>query len=273
MDLDCTRQLRNKFGGCTAVGILCIGSFTLLSYAFVLASHRLNSTVYINPAKISNGGNVVYDITNGHLIKNRTKITQPPPGTQMGQQQIDKILSVLPRNGNLLVWGLGNDSPFWHDSTDGKVAFIEESGTPWFAKITSKYPFLNALEVKYSTHLVQSLERYSHYRSLWHELNVSDQLPASVKDTAWDVIIVDAPAGFKPGNAGRYQSIFTSAFLAEVGTHIFVDDYERKVEYEMSNQILGTPVEVTRRPMTFINSNVQAHFIVTEECKRNILNV
>jgi len=78
------------------------------------------------------------------------RITEPPEGTQMGNEQIHEILSVLPKDGNLLVWGLGNDSPFWHNSTNGKVVFIEDdipekkAGTLWFDVITSKYPFLEA---------------------------------------------------------------------------------------------------------------------------------
>ena len=47
----------------------------------------------------------------------------------MGDAQIAQILSVLGVGGNMLVFGLGNDSPFWHDSTDGQVIFLE---VHWF---------------------------------------------------------------------------------------------------------------------------------------------
>ncbi|KAL4232203.1 hypothetical protein ACF0H5_009778 [Mactra antiquata] len=255
-------------------GIVCIGCFVILGYLFVFGAQKQNNVVFIDSVLYKNGSDVVYSNILRDIIQNRTKFSQPPAGTQMGEQQIGKILSVLPRNGNLLVWGLGFDSPFWHDSTDGKVVFIEEFGTSWFRNITSKYPFLKACQVKYSTYLYQSLERYSRNRTFWTELDLRSQLPRDVKDTAWDVIIVDAPTGYRHDNSGRYQSIYTSAMLAKVGTHIFVDDYERKVEYEMSNQILGHPVEITRRPMsvTLLNANVQAHFIIMEKDKTNLMN-
>jgi hypothetical protein len=43
-----------------------------------------------------------------------------PEGTQLGPEQIEAILGAN-NNGNFLVFGLGNDSPFWHYSTTGKV--------------------------------------------------------------------------------------------------------------------------------------------------------
>jgi hypothetical protein len=57
------------------------------------------------------------------------QVNKPPPGTQMGDAQIAEILSALGVGGNMLVFGLGNDSPFWHDSTDGQVIFLE---VDWF---------------------------------------------------------------------------------------------------------------------------------------------
>jgi hypothetical protein len=59
---------------------------------------------------------------NKTMYLNRTIWTSLPPGTQMGEQQVAAITKVLPQNGNLLVWGLGNDNPFWHDITQGKVS-------------------------------------------------------------------------------------------------------------------------------------------------------
>ncbi|KAL4232202.1 Polysaccharide biosynthesis [Mactra antiquata] len=255
--------------------IICVVCLAILKYLYVLDAHRQdNRVVIIESALHKNESDIVYSNGVGNIIQNR-KLSQLPAGIQMGKLQIGKILSVLPRNGNLLVWGLGFDSPFWHDSTEGKVIFIEEIGTPWYGRITRKYPFLTAYQVKYSTYLYKSFERYSRNRTFWTELDLRNQLPLDVNDTAWDVIIVDAPMGYRPWSPGRYQSIYTSAMFAKVGTHIFVDDYERKVDYEMSNQILGHPVEITRRPMskTLLNVNKLAHFIVTEEDKANLLNV
>ena len=75
----------------------------------------------------------------------------------------------------------------------------------------------------------------------WHPINVDGKTPTAkiqnlVNDTSthWDVIFVDAPLGCCNSGPGRYQSIYTSKLLAGRDTHIFVDDYERKVEKTFS---------------------------------------
>ena len=198
--------------------------------------------------------------TNQIRSKNRTVWKSLPPGTQMGEQQVAAITKVLPQAGNLLVWGLGNDSPFWHDSTKGKVIFIEPKGF-WYDKVKNKFPYLEAYSVKYTTETVKSFKKYINNRTIWSELDLRSELPPVVIQTPWDVIIVDAPPGYN-GAPGRYQSIYTSSLIAQNGSHIFVDDYERKVEREFSRKMLGTPVEIVRRKAKgMIGANEQAHFI------------
>lgn len=193
-------------------------------------------------------------------VKNRTVWNQPPPGTQMGKEQVAAIRRVIKANSNVLVWGLGNDSPFWHDTTEGKVIFIEPAGF-WFNKIIDTYPYLKAYTVNYTTETEKSFNRYIDNTELWAELDISSQLPPVIRNTYWDVIIVDAPPGYK-GAPGRYQSIYTSSLLAGNGTHVFVDDYERKVEREFSKKMLGEPIEVVKRPAKgYLGNNQQAHFL------------
>ncbi|XP_045167274.2 uncharacterized protein LOC123530562 [Mercenaria mercenaria] len=178
----------------------------------------------------------------------------------MGELQAVAIRKVIPPDGNLLVWGLGNDSPFWHDSTQGKVIFIEPAGF-WFKKITDKYPYLEAYPVNYTTETEKSYDKYIDNRDIWSDLDIRSQLPPVAKQTQWNVIIVDAPPGYK-GGPGRYQSIYTSLLLARNGTHIFVDDYDRKVEKQFSLKMLGTPIEVVKRPpKSIVFASEQAHFI------------
>jgi uncharacterized protein (TIGR01627 family) len=207
-------------------------------------------------------------VTNTNGI-DRKRVTKPPEGTQMGPEQIQEILSVLPKNGNLLVWGLGNDSPFWHDSTDGKVVFIEDdipekkAGTLWFDMITAKYPFLEAYAVHYTTDTVKSYDKYMRRTELWDiDLDIRAQLPNSVTNTRWDVILVDAPLGCCNVGPGRYQSIYTSKLLSNSDTHVFVDDYERKVEKQFSLKVFDQqPVKIVKRQTAASNANDQAHFV------------
>jgi hypothetical protein len=190
-------------------------------------------------------------------------------GIQMGDNQIGGIIKVLPTKGNLLVWGLGNDSPFWHNSTKGKVKFIEDdspekkAGIHWYSKIMQKFPYLEAYRVKYKTNTFKSFSKYVNNPETWNELDLCSQLPESFTQTHWHVIIVDAPLGCGKSGPGRYQSIYTSWKLAKINTHIFVDDFDRKVEHEFSVNIFGKPIDVIKRSKTkFSRANEQAHFII-----------
>lgn len=46
----------------------------------------------------------------------------------------------------------------------------------------------------------------------------------------WDVILVDAPEGYRDHHPGRQQSIFLASRLARPGTTVFLHDAERTVE-------------------------------------------
>lgn len=201
--------------------------------------------------------------------RNRVLVSSPPKGTQMGEAQIAKIKQAIPPGGNLLVWGLGNDSPFWNDITTGKVVFLEDdipftkAGTQWFDTITARYPFLEAYKMHYTTELEKSFQRYAGHPERWSELKV--KLPTSVESTHWDVIIVDAPLGCCGQGPGRYGSLYTTKLLGKAGTHVFVDDYERKVERIFSQDFFGVPLEVTSRL-----DNEQAHFIIGKMGNRSV---
>ena len=49
----------------------------------------------------------------------------PPPGMQMGLKQIERIRAAIPEGGNVLIFGFGNDSPYWDASTTGRETFLE----------------------------------------------------------------------------------------------------------------------------------------------------
>ena len=68
---------------------------------------------------------------------------RPPPGAQVSAEQALAVQSALlrfGRNASLLVFGLGNDAPMWHNMTGGRVASTPRRGrtagrsrrrTPW----------------------------------------------------------------------------------------------------------------------------------------------
>ena len=89
-----------------------------------------------------------------------------------------------------------------------------------------------------------------------------DDLPLSIKSIEWDVIIVDAPCGHSSKCPGRYGSIYTSKTLSGPKTHIFVDDFDRKVEHDFSTKVFGSkPIGVVERPWRkHAFANTQVHF-------------
>jgi hypothetical protein len=195
---------------------------------------------------------------------------------QVGKEQIEAILEALPEKGNMLVWGLGNDSPYWHSVSKGNVAFIEDDfsaekdGTQWFQFIMKTFPFLEGHQVTYSTQLEQDWGRFHEHPELWEDNLSIDNFPAELWERDWDVILVDAPLGCCGMGPGRYQSIYTTHQLVQKllkktkkkEVHLFIDDYERKVERDFSREVFGRePIKVVTRPEGASNSNEQAHFV------------
>ena len=56
------------------------------------------------------------------------------------------------RDVNLLVFGLGYDSPFWRKTTTGTVLFLEQFDTPWFPKPCPD----DVLAVSYKSSMLES---------------------------------------------------------------------------------------------------------------------
>jgi Nucleotide-diphospho-sugar transferase/Polysaccharide biosynthesis len=169
---------------------------------------------------------------------------------------------------------------------DGTWSTNLVDGKRWFDVVTSKYPKLVAYTVDYTTtNTVSSYNRYSGHPDEWTTLEMKSGFPKVVLDTRWDVILVDAPLGYPNTGPGRYQSLYMTSLLAKKSqatprtgvdsvaegghalsssaVHVFVDDYERKVEREFSQQVFGlTPVKVIkRRARVDVPANEQAHFV------------
>jgi len=196
----------------------------------------------------------------------------PPVNTQMDESQIKIINEALTRhsvskrgNGaNLLIWGLGNDSPFWTTLTSGRVVFIEDS-PDWITEMTAKYPMLEVYQMNYTTLISRDFDRYTRSAAHWAELDLRSKLPADVVSEDWDVIIVDAPMGYAPSNVGRFSSIYTSKLLVKKPTDIFVDDCERRVENLMGSAVYGKRNllgHVHRSRTEWRAGKMQCHFFV-----------
>jgi Polysaccharide biosynthesis len=223
-----------------------------------------------------------------HKQVDRKESSFPKESAQMGWDQVQHILDNLPVDGNLLIWGLGNDSPFWHTVTSGTVVFLEDAtwdtnlipstdGTKlrWYDLVTQQHPELQAYAVNYTTrNTPQQREHFQKHPMIWNDALRMDHLPDVVWNTVWDVILVDAPLGYQDTGPGRFQSIFMTKLLvqrsfqmmgravegapealpskqhSELGVvHVFVDDYERPLERDFSQLVYDRlPIRVVSRP-------------------------
>lgn len=66
-------------------------------------------------------------------------------------------------------------------------------------------------------------------------------LPDEVAQKEWDIVLVDAPAGYNKSTPGRMQSIYTTSVLSEKSEDIdiFVHDCDREVEKVYCNRFFS----------------------------------
>jgi uncharacterized protein (TIGR01627 family) len=133
----------------------------------------------------------------------------------------------------LLVFGCGNDSPFWERvNRGGTTAFLEDD-PQWIADARAKL-------VTAIVHLVQYGTRVSEWRELLDRPSeLILDLPAEIGSRRWDVIMVDGPAGHKDTQPGRMKSIHAASRLVAPGGRVFVHDCERPAEQAFAKRYLG----------------------------------
>ncbi len=180
---------------------------------------------------------VAYSILNLQDLIRVLKLRKQQEGIQLRPAELIKIFHAIRKfdQCKMLVFGLGNDSPFWcRANSKGRTAFLEDF-QPWFDKITTKYPDIEAYPVSYPLNITQ-----------WREVldqpeRLAVELPAEVPLDHWDVILVDGPRGhqFKKEIPGRMSSIYTASKLVGKKGYVFVHDAERIVENAYAQHYLG----------------------------------
>ncbi len=160
------------------------------------------------------------------LIRRRCKI-------QLTTKMLQNISKTIQRESpcNLLVFGLGNDSFLWSFvNSKGTTIFLEDN-EKWFQRATKNSKVLVAHMVDYNTRL-KDWEIFLENPSL-----LEMDFPDIVKSTKWDIILVDAPAGWGKG-PGRMKSIYQASKLVNRPGHVFVHDCEREIENIYCNTFL-----------------------------------
>lgn len=165
------------------------------------------------------------------------KMQRVHEGMQLRPAETIKIVHAVAsfEKCNMLVFGMGNDSPFWYDvNSKGRTVFLEDF-QPWHDKISAKYPDLEAYPVSYPCNITQ-----------WKELldkpgQLAIDLPEEVSGQPWDVILVDGPRGHKYSAEipGRMSSIYTASQLIGKHGYVFVHDAQRTVEHTYALHYLG----------------------------------
>lgn len=141
---------------------------------------------------------------------------------------INTISPKMPKN--LLIFGIGKDSSIWMEiNKEGRTIFIEDN-PELFNWAKENHPGIVAYLVDYGTKRkdwLNLLTEYSQGKECF-----SMVLPEEIVQTKWDVIFVNAPAGYSEEMPGRMKSIYIAAKLAfeARSTDVFVHDCHRQVE-------------------------------------------
>jgi glucuronoxylan 4-O-methyltransferase len=153
-------------------------------------------------------------------------------GIQLHANEIFFIARAIRPPVNFLIFGMGNDSPFWSELNHrGRTVFVEDQ-EDWFHRIRGENPRLEAYLVKYGTTLTEAIQLID------CPTRLALDLPIEIRETEWDVILIDGPAGYEDSTPGRMKSIYESSRLIKQGGSIFVHDQEREVERAYGDRYL-----------------------------------
>lgn len=170
------------------------------------------------------------------------------PGILMTEDQcrlVGSAVRLFPRC-RFLVFGTGRDSLLWQElNSDGTTVFLEHSEA-WRQEVLARHPGLDVIPITYSTSILQWRELLANPAALHLDL------PARIRDTRWDVVLVDGPPGHlhvahdpRLGTIhGRMQSIAAARELVADGGFVIVDDTNREIENAYANAYLGRDARV-----------------------------
>jgi len=155
-------------------------------------------------------------------------------GIQISPRQLRLIMKTIKGKApcKLLVFGVGNDSIFWSLLNPGGETVFLEDNPVWFQKITKRLKQVKVYLVDFKT-------KRKDWKVLLESPSLLDfSLPEQVGKHEWDVVVVDAPAGYDDNTTGRMKSIYMASKLVKNQGDIFVHDCEREIEKIYCNHFL-----------------------------------
>ncbi len=155
---------------------------------------------------------------------------------QLSRAELSLISQVIvsKRPCRMLVFGLGNDAPFWTRLNEGGTTVFLEDNKIWLDIMMGRDSQLSAFLVDYQTSVTKYKELLADPSSL------GGPLVEEVEKEKWDIIFVDAPDGSKPDSPGRMRSIYMASQLVSDDGDIFVHDCDREIEKACCDQFLGS---------------------------------
>lgn len=156
-------------------------------------------------------------------------------GVQLEAEELHPIVAAIRQKPgcSLLVFGCGNDSPFWEKANRGGTTAFLEDNPGWVAAARAELATATVHSVRYDTRLPE-------WRSLLDRPSqLALDLPVEICSRGWDVILVDGPAGHDDAQPGRMKSIYAAARLVAPGGRVFVHDCERPAERAFASRYLG----------------------------------
>lgn len=135
----------------------------------------------------------------------------------------------------LLIFGVGRDTPLWLEINAGGTTVFLEDVKKWARFAREAAPGSVVYDVNYG---LTRRFMWPLMRRMPTRLMMTD-LPPDVRNTPWDVILVDAPRGTRWSAPGRMKSVYTAKVLGEAGgADVFVHDCHRAVERESAELFL-----------------------------------
>lgn len=134
---------------------------------------------------------------------------------------ISQVIFNMQQKCNLLIFGCGNDSPLWANMNEFGYTLFLETSPEWKNECLKINNDLNIEIYNVGNNTVQ--------RSLANDID-DLVVPKCIQNIDWDIIFIDGPAGFANDKPGRALPIIWTSKIKNKNTHIFVDDYERKLE-------------------------------------------
>ncbi|KAL3644792.1 hypothetical protein CASFOL_009972 [Castilleja foliolosa] len=165
------------------------------------------------------------------IINNPSASSPSSTCNSLTQKEMHFLSKLISRSSpcNLLIFGLKNHYSRIASLNGGLTIFLDD--------------------IKYNTvaseayRLLQDARQNPHCKVYQESKKCNlalTNLPREVRDTMWDVVIVDGPSGDGPDSPGRMASIYTASVLARRGnkTHVIVHDVDRMIEKWFSWEFL-----------------------------------